>query len=305
MAEYDYVPNSAARELSMKASKEIAVIVPDLENPFFHGLIQGITQVADRNDYQILIFNTEEDPKKEERILDTLRGKNIAGILVTSTDAECRFGGRKLLEYNEKDIPVVLMDRNIKGGEKLSSVMADNEQGAYEAIAELIARGHRRIGIIAGTKSYSPVYERELGYRRAMKEFGLEINEDYVVYGDQMADRSYACMATLMERKDAPTAVFTCNNMMTLGALRYCVKKGIVVGRDISLIGFDDIEILGQMGFNLSVVDRSAINMGKIGTEILLRRLDREKEQHEHVVVPTRLILRGTERFPTDLGMEA
>ncbi len=296
MKEHNYVPSATARDLSFQRSQVVAVVIPDLKNPYFYGLIEGITRVAEKNRFQVLIFNTNEDPGKEAEALEAIRERNVAGILITAAGVRDERTGRMLTEYQESGTPVVLIDRFIEDGDTLDTVMADNESGSYEAVSELIAQGHDRIAIIAGEKSLSPVYERELGYRRALTEHGIRVREMYIAYGDQMADKSYLCMRRLMSLSKPPTAVFCGNNQMTLGALRYLNEHGIRTGEDIGIIGFDDIDVLNKLGIPLSVVDRSEKDMGKKAMELLLRHMKNQDAPARHVSVPTRLILRGSER---------
>ena len=300
MQAHNYIPSATARDLSFQRSEVVAVIVPDLKNPFFYGLIEGITKVAEKNRFQVLIFNTSEDAEKEYRVLTAVRERNVAGILITAAGVRDERTGTILKEYQDMGTPVVLIDRFIDGGEVLDTVVADNESGSYEAVCELIRQGHERIAIIAGEKDYSPVYERELGYRRALRENGIKIREMYIAYGNQMADQSYKCMKHLMELKKPPTAVFCGNNMMSLGAMRYLIENNLHVGEDVAMIGFDDITVLNNLGIPLSVVDRSEKEMGIKAMEQLLRHLKHPGAEPVCVSVPTQLILRGSEKRRTD-----
>ena len=292
MREQNYIPSATARDLSFQRSEVVAVVVPDLKNPFFYGLIEGITKVAEKNRYQVLIFNTNENAEKEFRVLTAIRERNVAGILITAAGVRDERTGRLLKEYQEQGSPVVLIDRFIAGGEGLDTVVADNESGSYEAVCELIRQGHERIAIIAGDKDLSPVYERELGYRRALRENGIKIREMYIAYGNQMADQSYKCMKHLMNLKKPPTAVFCGNNMMSLGAMRYLIENDM----HVAIIGFDDITVLNNLGIPLSVVDRSEKEMGIKAMEQLIRHLRHPEAKPVRVSVPTRLILRGSEK---------
>ncbi len=302
MREQNYIPSATARDLSFQRSAVVAAVVPDLQNPFFYGLIAGITRVAEENHFQVLIFNTNEDADKEYRILETIRERNVAGILISAAGVRDKRTGDILKAYQAGGTPVVLIDRYIEGGEDLDSVMADNESGAYAAVSKLIELGHRRIAIIAGEKAYSPVYERELGYRRALSEHHIRIREEYIAYGNQMADQAYLCMKKLLALPKPPTAVFCGNNMMTLGAMRCMIEKGMEFGRDISLVGFDDIDVLNDMGIRLSVVDRSEQEMGEQAMRMFLRHLEDGAGGRSHISVPTRLILRGTELLQSGRG---
>ncbi len=296
MKEHNYIPSATARDLSFQRSAVVAAVVPDLKNPFFYGLIEGITRVADKNHYQVLIFNTNEDADKEYEVLQAIRERNVAGILITAAGVRDERTTMLLKEYQQSGTPVVLVDRYIEGGEGMDTVMADNETGSYEATCELIRQGHERIAIIAGEKTLSPVYERELGYRRALAENGISIRKKYIAYGNQMADRSYSCMKKLMSLSKPPTAVFCGNNQMSLGALRYMFENGMRAGDNVAIIGFDDIDVLNDVGIPLSVVDRSEKDMGGKAMEILLRHINDSDAEVAHISVPTRLILRGSEK---------
>ncbi len=297
--ENNYIPSATARDLSCQSSEVVAVVVPDLKNPFFYGLIEGITRVAEKNHYQVLIFNTSENAEKEYSVLEAIRERNVAGILISAAGVRDQRTGSILTQYQNSGTPVVLVDRYIEGGDSLDTVMADNESGAYEGVCELIRKGHERIAIIAGEKAYSPVYERELGYRRALAENGIKIREMYIAYGNQMADQSYKCMKKLMSLSKPPTAVFCGNNMMSLGALRYMIEHGITAGVDVGIIGFDDIAVLNDVGIPLSVVTRSEKEMGRKAMEMLLKHKKNPDARCSHVSVPTQLILRGSEKRGT------
>ena len=297
MQEHNFIPSATARDLSFQRSNVVAAVVPDLKNPFFYGLIEGITRVAEKSHYQVLIFNTGENPDKEYEVLAAIRERNVAGILITAAGVKDGRTGKILTEYQSAGTPVVLIDRFIEGAESLDLVVADNESGSYQAVCELIRQGHERIAIIAGEKDYSPVYERELGYRRALMENGIRVRQMYIAYGNQMADESFKCMKKLMSLKNPPTAVFCGNNMMTIGALRYLFENDMRAGEDVAIFGFDDIAVLNMVGIPLSVVDRSEREMGMKAMEQLLYRMEHSDAERARISVPTRLILRGSEKI--------
>ena len=293
--EYDYVPNSSAQNLSKSSSQDIGVIFPDLENPFFQQILRGITRIADEKGYNILIFNTDEQLSKEHRILQGAKGANLAGIII----APVIYGDgstKEILEaYEQMGIPVVLMDRPIEDGD-FNEVLVENVEGSYQAVKCLIQEGHRKIGFLKGNGDVQPIQEREAGYRRALTEYGITCQDRYVMCCDQKSDMAYEQMKTLMEQEEPPTAIFTSNNMMTLGCIRYLTEKGYRIGKDIALIGFDDIEVLQMLDFKLSVITRSEENMGMEAMEMILRRLAGEVTGHESRRVKTKLILRGSEK---------
>lgn len=293
--EYDYVPNSSAQNLSKSSSQNIGVIFPDLENPFFQQILRGITSIADEKGYNILIFNTDEQLAKEHRILQSAKGANLAGLIISPVIYGDGSTKEILESYEQIGIPVVLMDRPIEDGE-FSEVLAENTEGSYQAVKCLIQEGHSKIGFLKGNGDVQPIRERETGYRRALAECGITYQNRYVMCCDQKSDMAYEQMKALMEQKEPPTAIFTSNNMMTLGCIRYLTEKNYRIGHDIALIGFDDIMVLQMLDFRLSVVTRSEENMGVEAMEMILRRLDGEISRHESRRVKTQMILRGSEK---------
>lgn len=294
--ENDFVPSAIARSLSVQSTSNIGVIFPDIENPFFSGAFYGITKVAEQNHYNVFFFNSDEHVVKEQEFLRMVTSQHLAGLIITPIDSFAALTRELLEDLEKRGIPVVLLDRDIRGG-TFSTVLAENEKGACLAVSQLIREGHEKIAIIEGSPSNRPVYERSKGYRRAMDDYEIPIRGEYMVRGDQKSDLAYEMTGKLMSLPEPPTAIFTCNNMMTLGCLRYLTEHGLMIGRDISLIGFDDISVLRVVDFKLSVVDRSETEMGKIAMKMLINRLDNPEREHETEILPVELILRGSEKL--------
>ena len=296
--EYKYIPSETARGLSKGNSDVIGIVCPDLENPFFYGMIKGITNIAEQNRYHVLMFYTDENADKEKEILRIAKGRDLAGLIITPVGVADEETAQILDSYEEEGIPVVLLDRELLY-KKMCTVQADNEDGSYQAIVQLIKEGHTRIAMIAGREDFTPVNERAVGFRRAMKEYGIPIRDEYVIYGDSMSPKAYEGMKRLLDLKEPPTAVFTTNNMATLGVLRALTERHLQIGRDIAVIGYDDIAVLRAIDYRLSVVDRSEEEMGERAMQAMLLRLSgNEEEAYKIGRVPARLILRGSERYP-------
>lgn len=291
-----YTPSAVAKNLSVQTTHNVGVIFPDIENPFFSSALIGITQVAERQQYNVSFFNSDETTEKEQGCLNVIRQQRMDGVIVSPADTYDSNTRLMLEEFERQGVAVVLLDRDLEGG-VFSLVRAEDQQGSYSAVRQLLLEGHERIAIIVGSPSNRPVYDRFSGYRKAMEEFQIPIRPEYVVRADQKSEIAYEVTETLMRLPEPPTAIFTCNNMMTLGCLRYCTEHGVTIGKDIALIGFDDIEVLRDIGYGLSVVTRSSQEMGRIAMKLLLKRLENADSEKETVVVPTQLILRGSEKL--------
>ena len=294
--QYGYVPNVLARSLSTQNTRSIAVLVADIENPFFSQALRGITQVADENDYNVLLVNTDEDLWREHRCLKVVaQQQQPEGIIITPVSYKNQQTGAVLEDFERCGVPVVLLDRLIEGY-NFGSILAENRKGAYEAVRELIRAGHTRIAIIKGSEEKWPVTERWLGYQDAMQEAGLPIQPEYVCSSDQKSRLAHLATEQLMDLSQPPTAIFTCNSSMTLGCLGCLTERGLQVPQDVSVVGFDEIDDLRQVGYPLSVVDRSPVEMGRLAMGMILRRLRNIESEKETVVIPTNLVLRGSEQ---------
>ena len=294
--ESGYIPNVLARSLSIQSTRSIAVLVADIENPYFSQALRGITQVADENDYNVLLLNTDEDLRREHRCLKAVaQQQQPEGIIITPVSYKDQQTGAVLEEFERRGVPVILLDRLIEGY-SFGSVLAENRKGAYEAVRELIRVGHTRIAIIKGSEEKWPVTERWLGYQDAMQEAGLLIQPEYVCSADQKSRLAHLATGRLMKLDAPPTAIFTCNSSMTLGCLGYLTEHGLRVPQDVAVVGFDEIDDLRQVGYPLSVVDRSPVEMGRLAMKMILSRLADMKTPKETQTISTRLILRGSER---------
>lgn len=298
----DYIPSEIARGLSKNESNSISVFVTDIENSFFSRAMRGIVERADLYGYNVFLFNTNEDIEKEHRYLQTVMGLRIMGLIITpveETDDETRI---RLQRIQASGVPVVLLDRDINGLQ-LDGVFSEDEEGAYKAVMALVEAGHRKIAIISGPKHTRPSKERMAGYQRAMRDAGLPVRPEYVSRGDFRTDLSYVCTKELMGLPDPPTAIFSTNNLTTIGCLKYFSEAGLVVGRDISLVSFDDLDYLDYFDFSISAVRRSFDGMGRQAMNLLQQRMrenrgDGAAASLQRIYEKTQLELRGYERLP-------
>lgn len=298
---YDYVPNAIARSLSTKDSRSIGVIIPDIENEFFSSVIRGISEVADANDYSIQFMSSNEDPEKEHDFLETVQKQRLAGLIITPVQEKDSFTRKKLLKMQAGGVPVILVDRDIKGAE-FDGVYVDNLSGAYDGVKALIKAGHTRIAIITGPETSKPGKERLKGYLNALVDAGIEVRPEYIISGDFKIDKAYRCAEQLLNLKEPPTAIFSSNNLTTIGCLKYFTENKLKPGKQISLVGFDDIEILKLIAYKISVIARDTKQQGIEAMNLMLERLNNKDLQREQVKlnVPYQVILRGTERLESN-----
>lgn len=295
---YDYVPNAIARSLSINDSLSIGVIIPDIENEFFSKVISGISELADEYRYNLVLLCSNENLQKEHEFLRLVESQRLRGIIITPISESDKFTQEYLFRLKRQGIPIVLVDRDVKE-EVIDGVFVDNKLGAYEGVLALIKAGHGDIAIITGPDTSKPGKDRYKGFEMAMKEAGLYIKKEYIECGDFKIEKAYECMKRLMNLKTPPTAVFSSNNLTTLGCLKYITEKGLKPGEDISIIGFDEIEALKIIDYNLSVIDRDAKEQGKEAMKLLYKAIKREsahKKSIERIIIPHNIILRGSEK---------
>lgn len=291
----DYVPSAVARSLSVQDTSNIAVMVPDLKNSFFATAVNGITKIAEENKFNVFLFDTGESADREARSLMTLRELRLAGLIIVPVNSYSVTTRNLLSRLKQNGVPIVVMDRDIPDG-NFSKVLASNESGAYEAITQFIHEGHRRIALIEGLLTATPMMERRSGYQRALLDQGIPFDPHYVVKGGMASpEDTYKALEKLFTLPEPPTAIFSCNNIMTLGCLKYFTDHHMVCGRDVALIGCDDIEALQMIGYHISVVQSYALEIGKAAIELLLKCKATGEDQT--VLVPTKLVLRGTEKM--------
>jgi LacI family transcriptional regulator len=272
------------------------VIFPDIENPFYPRVLTGISQVAEKSQYNVFLFNSDETSRRERQFLEVIRQQRLDGVIIGPADGYNKELISILTGFESQGVGVVLLDRDLDGAD-FSCVRAENEKGSYLAVRQLLLNGHTRIGMIEGDPIVRPVSERTTGYLQALGEFHIPIISDYIVRSDMKSEMAYWATKKLMDLEEPPTAIFTCNNMITLGCIRYLTDNKIRVGRDISLIGFDEIETFKLIGYNLSVVDRSEHEMGRKAMQLLLERIEHPEIGTRTEIIPTRLILRGSEKL--------
>ena len=222
---FNYVPNSTARSLSTSTSTSIGVVIPDINNPFFSLLLEGITRVADERGYHVLLFNTAENTDREHQVLQTMREHRLRGIIITPVSEQDPDTMKRLHNFETLGIPVVLLDREVDS-QFFDRVVTDDERGVYAAVSELIRVGPRRIAIITGPEASRPGRERLRGYYRALREHGLPVTPAYIRKGDFMVDCAYEQTLALCAMQEPPTAVFSSNNMTTYGCLKAFNEQG-------------------------------------------------------------------------------
>lgn len=294
---YHYVPNSLARNLSTSTTRTIGVIIPDIQNEFFSNIIVGLSELARKNQYNIFFLGTNESLDIEHSSLDIVVSEKLAGIIITPVSSKDTITLDKLNKIKDSGVPVVLCDRDIDNA-KFDGVFVDNINGARDGVNALIKAGNKKVAIIKGPVTSKPGYERLLGYKLALKDNNINQKPEYMVTGNFKIDEAYEQTKKLMNLVNPPEAIFCSNNLSTLGCIKYLNEKKIRIGKDIALLGFDDINFLDIVDFKLSVIARDPIIQGQEAMKLLLQRIKEPNKDNTQAKlnVPYKLILRGSEK---------
>jgi LacI family transcriptional regulator len=287
--ELDYRPNRVARNLRVRATRTIGVVIPDIVNPFFTAMVRGIEDALQAADYTLLLGNSDGRAERERLYLDTLRAEGVAGILfVPSNDQPDAY-----LRLGRSGIPLVAIDRSPVGLD-VDLVTVTNEEGAHEAVAHLCGHGWKRIGLVAGPSHLNVARERERGYERALREAGMPVDPDLVRRADFKEQGGYDAMRSLLHVADRPTAVFVANNLMAMGALHAIGDAGLRIPGDVGIACFDDVPWGAWLQPPLTVVAQPDSELGRTAARILLDRLRDPSSPVRKVVLPTRLVVRAS-----------
>jgi LacI family transcriptional regulator len=294
VAELDYEPYGPARALRQQRVRVWAVIIADVENPFFTSVVRGIEDVAYTNGYRLVLCNSDEDVTKETEYLDIALRERMAGVVIAAASTS----ESKVDRLTESGIPVVAIDREVESS-SVNSVMVDNRGGARAATAHLLDNGWERIGCIVGPTRVSTSNQRLDGYRRALTERGHSVDKSLVRRADFRVEGGYKAARSLLERADPPDALFVANNLMTLGALHAVEDVGRAVPDDLGIVGFDDSPAADLIRPRLTVVAQPTYQIGQRAGQLLLTGADDSFTRHE--VLSTELIVRDSSARETSV----
>jgi LacI family transcriptional regulator len=287
MDEVGYQANAVARALRIKRSQALGLIISDITNPFFSAVARGVEDVAQERGYTLILCNSDEDPDKEEAYLRILGAGRVDGLVLAPSGTDHNY----LMRMHRSHFPLVLLDRAIPHL-PISSVHVDGERAAHEAVTHLIGLGHSRIGMVSGLGSITSSAERIRGYRRAMIEADLLVDERLIVSGDSRLEGGEVATAHLLDLRPPPSALFVANNMMTLGAVAAVHDRGLQIPADIALVGFDDFPWADVFRPRLSTVAQPTYELGRRGAELLVERIADPLAAPERIMLPGHLVIR-------------
>jgi DNA-binding LacI/PurR family transcriptional regulator len=297
--ELDFVPNPSARRLSLGKTLNIAVIVPFFTRPAMIGRLRGIENSLAESDYDLIIYNVETVERRDELIREIPRRERTDGVIIVSLSP----GDEDLPLLARADVPIILVDANHPDLTGLNRVIVDDIEGGRTATQHLIDLGHRRIGYISD-HLYTPFnftssLHRFWGYQEALHKAGIDFRPGYQGQGEHSREGARWLATEMLKLPEPPTAIFAASDTQAIGVLEAASEAGLSVPEDLSVIGYDDIEVAGHLG--LSTVQQRLVESGQRGVELLLDELEIPDSQPVCMVLPTELIVRRTTAPPPNL----
>jgi len=284
-----YQPSQLARGLRRDKTNMFGMVIPDVTNPFFPAVVRGVEDIAFSNGYRLVLCNTDNDHAKELAHLNDLRTYLPSGLIVIpSSFSDLTVQAER---YRRAGTAVVCLDRLPKRWNG-DSVTFANEEGAYVATRHLVQMGHRRLAAIAGPLHLTNAKQRIDGFRRALAEAKLTIAPEYIQ--ETTFDRSggHTKARLILKMLPRPTAIFAGNDMIALGVIQAIRELGLHCPRDVSVVGFDDLDFAELISPSLSSVSQSGYQLGATAARILLDRMAGDNEPAKQLVLETQLKIR-------------
>jgi LacI family transcriptional regulator len=288
-----YRPNTIARSLVTKSTQTIAFLLPDITNPFYAALVNGIQQIALESDHTMLLCTTEGDPEREEEYLSLLRAKQVDGALVDGLVLP----PDRIAQFVEDGFPIVCLDRDINS-KSVPLVQVDNKRGARLATEHLLELGHERIAHVAGAPELRISAERLTGYREALNAARLRDDSRLVATGHFTEDGGYEATRSLLESDVQLTAVFAANDLSAIGVINALTESGRKVPEDVSVIGFDDLRLSAYTSPPLTTIRQPAVEIARRATEILIGLINGRRVRRLHYLLEPSLVVRGSTAAP-------
>jgi len=285
--ELNYRPNILARSLRNRKTSTVGLMICDLRNPFFAEVLWGIETYLGKKGYNIIVADTDYDPKKEKEAAEMFYSKQVDGVIVVpggDRDEHIKF-------FTEQNIPVVLLDKRARNL-NVDVVLVNNIEGSRQLVEHLINLGHKRIGIVTGPLSSTTGKERLEGYLKALRRHSIPEDEDLIKIGDFKKQSGYDLTLELLSLPQPPTAIYACNNLMGLGAMEALSERKINIPEEIGVVIFDDLPWFKYVDPPLTVVAQPSFKLGEIAGQFLFEQMRKKRRRPKQAVLDVQLKVR-------------
>jgi len=288
--ELNYKPNITARSLAAKKSDFIAIIVPDISNPFFSEMMKGAEDFARENGYNIFLGDTEGKVELEKEYIDAAINRMADGIVLVAP----RLENNLICEIND-NIPLVIVDRSINKND-IPQIYIDNLRGAMSAVEHLINLNHKNIAFLSGPKDVQDSLQREKGYIMALKKHNIPVNPKLMLISDFSFEGGRDAFEKFFSNYPKPTAIFASNDIMAFGLIQRAHEMNVKVPKDVSIVGFDDILLSSLINPPLTTVRHPMLKMGIKAVELLVNKLNNKLDTKISFLLENTLIVRKSTR---------
>ncbi|MGL4694906.1 LacI family DNA-binding transcriptional regulator [Enterococcus larvae] len=290
--EHQYKPDFFASNIITRHSKTIGMIVPDVTDFFFSKVVEGVETYLNSLGYMILLCNSKHSVEKETKYVTELLHRSVDGIILATPNVLPE--DHVLKKQLQSVFPVVLIDRGINTREE-GQLLVEEYEGASRAMEYLISNGHRHIGMLKEKQGYYQLSERLAAYRAMMKKHDLPMNESYIQSGELTLKGGYRAAKEVLKNKEV-TAIFCGNDEMAIGAYQAIYEKNLRIPEDISVIGFDGLEISEYLAPSLTTVYQPAFDIGYYAAKFLVEAIHGDVEKIPNKIFETTFIERNSTR---------
>jgi len=286
----NYTPSALARSMIHRKTLSVGLMMPDISDPFFSAMAQGVEEVLSDGGYQVVYGNMSRRPDKELRFLVSAVERKMDGLIVTPDFMDEDF----VSMLKRLKIPVVFLRRRPHPELNMPFVDVDHYKGSCRAVEYLLELGHRRIGFIGMPETSFTGRERYRGYLDTLKSRNIPVAPHGIVHAGRTFKQGYQGMEKLMAEYSGMTAVFAANDVLGIGALEWTAKHGLSVPEQMSIVGFDNLEMTDLHWIKLTTVAQPRMEMGRKAAELLMEMMKEEKQTAESILMDTELVVRHT-----------
>lgn len=286
VAQTNYKPNLAAQRLRSRKSTYIGLIVADIQSPFFASVARAVEDVAQKNNFSVILCNTDENHEKEHMYLEMMQSENAAGVILAPTlRLSENFALTKL--YSS---PMVVIDRQVQG-HSADMVLIDNRQAALELTRHMLSHGYRRIAALFGNSSATG-HQRRAGFEDALREAGIPENDILIKNIPAKEQAAHEAVLALLELQNPPEAIITSNGLLGAGAFRAIRDKELPIPETVAFASFDESIWTAMTRPAITVVEQPTYAIGQTACEMLLKRISDPQRPNRKVVLDSKLIVR-------------
>ncbi|RLL47806.1 catabolite control protein A [Oceanobacillus piezotolerans] len=284
-----YRPNAVARGLASKKTTTVGAIIPDISSIFFSELARGIEDIATMYKYNVILSNSDQNKDKELKLINTMLEKQVDGILfMGGTITE-----EHIQQFKTSNVPIVLA-ATYDDTKEMASINIDYEAASYEATKYLLEKGDKRPAFVTGGEESSINRYKFNGYKRALEEANLTVNEELIVEGDYSYESGIEAIKQLVALDERPSSIFVASDEMALGVIHGAQDAGYKVPEDIQVFGFNNTRLATMIRPTLSTVVQPMYDIGAVAMRLLTKYMNKEEVDEKNVILPHRIEIRDS-----------